>query len=94
MEDKTIDISGIDKVKLLEELWKNQKVASFFNNFKHLAPKFDKELAKEAVKDNIDYFQGRNMKVNLSKDHVTWWKAYDEDAGAGTFERVVSELKK
>lgn len=88
-----INISGIDKVKLLKALWMNQSVASFFGNFKALAPAFDEELAKEAVKDYIDYFNGRCIKTDLSKDLINPW-AYDRDAGAGTFQRVVSELKK
>ena len=92
MEDKMIDISRIDKVKLLKALWVNQGVASFFGNFKALAPAFDEELAK-AVKDYIDYFNGRCIKTDLSKDLINPW-LYDRDAGAGTFQRVVWEFKK
>jgi hypothetical protein len=58
-----------------------------------LAPTFDEQLAKEAVKDYIDYFNGRCIKTDLSNDSIDPW-AYDRDAGAGTFQRVVSGLKK
>lgn len=90
--DSKIDISGIDKVKLLKGLWENQGVAAFFAMYNRSAPSFDEQGAREAVKSYIDYFNGRCIKTDLSKDLVDPW-AYDRDAGAGTFQKVVSGLK-
>ena len=61
-----VNIKGIDKVELLKALWDNSKPAIFFilNNIK--PPQFDYNLAKEAVLNSIDYFQGRLIKCDLS----------------------------
>lgn len=83
-----ISITGLDKVKLLEYLWRAQNKASFFALFPQSAPDFDKELAKTAVTTYIDYFQGRAIKADLSGDSVDPW-LYDRDAGAGRFQQIV-----
>lgn len=86
----TTDISGLDKVELLEALWKNQKEAAFFNGF-NTAPAFDREQAKKAVKKSIDYFCGRSIKLDLSKDKVNfqWYDRDSKKAGA----EVVATLR-
>ena len=83
-----ISIQGIDKVKLLEYLWRAQNRASFFTFHPEMAPDFNMELAKTAVTTYIDYFQGRAIKADLSGDTVDP-RLYDRDAGAGKFERIV-----
>jgi len=83
-----ISIQGLDKVKLLEYLWRAQNRASFFTFHPEKDPGFDMELAKSAVTTYIDYFQGRAIKADLSADTVDPW-LYDRDAGAGKFESIV-----
>lgn len=87
----SINISGIDKVDLLQALHARQVPAGFFGGFS--GPSFDKEKAKEAVKQYIDYFCGRAIKTDVSKDTVDPW-LYDRDAGQGAFQSVVDSLKK
>ena len=81
MSDRNLDIKGIDKLQLLKALWENQRVARFYENMPQAAPQWDEKLAKEALAaGHIDYFQGRNMKMNLSKDTLQISTAYDGDA--------------
>jgi hypothetical protein len=90
---QAIDITGLDKIELLERLWTKQIVAAFFRMSGVPSPKFDRGQAAKAVKENyIDYFCGRCIKASLNKDTVnpTW---YDSDAGAGTFANIVSEMR-
>lgn len=86
-----IDISNVDRVALLKGLWENQITAGFFTLNAVLAPSFDEELAKKAVEGRIDYFYGRAIKTDLSKDSVDPY-LYDRDAGQGTFQKVVDSL--
>jgi hypothetical protein len=89
-----IDIRGIDKVKLLEKLWTNQKQAGFFAMYGEMVPGFNALEATEAVKDSIDYFCGRAIKCNLSRDTTDPW-GYDRDApeGEGSFQSIVDQFK-
>lgn len=86
-----IDISKVDKIALLKDLWKNQKTAIFFAFNTLQAPSFDEKLAEKAVKGRIDYFCGRAIKTDLSKDSVDPY-LYDRDAGQGTFQKVVDSI--
>ncbi len=88
-----VDISGVPKVALLYRLWSGQVPASFFGDNMLSSPGFHDDLAKEAVKRYIDYFQGRAIKLDLSKDTIDPW-LYDRDAGSGAFARAVSDLRK
>lgn len=89
----SIDIKGIDKVTLLKALWLNAKPAAFFNNeLAPDAPKWDEKFAAIAVTKHIDYFQGRCIKVDLSKDIITH-QLYDREWGQGKFEQIVNLLK-
>ena len=87
-----INIEGIDKVTLLKELWSKQIVASFFITNDLPPPPFDEVLATKAVKKFIDYFCGRAIKSNLSKDEVDTTN-YNRDAGEGVFEDIVKKLR-
>ena len=89
----TIDISGLDRVELLLRLWTNMKPAAFFAMSGRPSPSFDESAAKKVVGDYIDYFQGRAIKTDLSKDEVNP-RLYDRDAGSGTFKRVVESMRK
>jgi len=63
----TIDITGLDKVKLLKCMWDNVPFMGC-NKDRGYAFKFDEEEAKEAVKNYIDYFCGKCIKTDLSGD--------------------------
>jgi hypothetical protein len=81
MSDRDVDISGLDKLGLLKALWENQRVAVFYANIPQAAPRWDENLAKEALASgHIDYFQGRNIKMNLSGNTLRVSKDYDNDA--------------
>lgn len=88
-----VDISGLDKVALLQKMWANMKPAAFFsmNSFVPV-PSFDETQAKEAVKNYIDYFCGRCIKTDLSKDEVDPW-GYDRDAGSGALQKIVDSMR-
>jgi hypothetical protein len=88
-----VDISGVDKLQLLEALWSNQKTASFFTNPPQLAPGFDHSAATAAIaRGYIDYFCGRAIKADLSGDYVIPY-LYDRDAGPGALQRIVTRLR-
>jgi len=88
-----VDISGIDKVELLHQLWDNMKPASFFKNIPGMVPEFDFESAKSAVsRGYVDYFSGRCIKTDLRGD-TAHPNMYDRDAGVGAFAKIVAGLK-
>lgn len=91
MNSDTVDISGLDKVELLHALWRGQVVANFYGG--GMSPSFNIDHAKKAVTGYIDYFSGRAMKTNLS-GNTAEPRLYNRDAGAGAFERIVSEMRK
>ena len=87
-ENGLIDISGADRVSLLRGLWENAKIASFFGSS---GPPFDESQARDAVHQRIDYFCGRCIKTDLSRDRIDPY-LYDRDAGTGMFQTVVNSL--
>ena len=93
-----ISIQHLSKVELLFQMWKNQKVASFFTVSRTATPVFDpvvdQNKALEAIAQGyIDYFMGRAIKTDLSKDTISSSYAYDLDAGEGTLERIVAAMR-
>jgi hypothetical protein len=55
-----VDITGIDKLVLLKDLWKNSKVARFFKDENIPPPSFNDVEAKQILEGGrIDYFCGR-----------------------------------
>lgn len=89
----TINITGLDKVSLLKNMWDNMPIASFFMQMPHLSPEFDYKSAENAVKNYIDYFSGRCIKTNLSSDFVDP-SMYDRDAGTGALAKIVKSMRK
>jgi hypothetical protein len=88
-----VDISDVDKPKLLAALWLNQKTASFFDNMPGLAPGYNEAEAGAAIaRGPIDYFCGRAIKADLSAKTVDP-ADYDYDAGKGAFQKVVSQVR-
>jgi hypothetical protein len=89
-----LDISGLNKVELLKRLWEKQIVAGFFKFSGLPSPAFDKKEAESAVKKGyIDYFCGRAIKTDLSKNEVDTW-LYNRDAGNNVFEEIVEVMRK
>lgn len=88
-----IDISGLDKVDLLAQLWQTSRPAdSYLSSFLR-PPSFDKERAKIAVNSgSIDYFCGRCIRADLREDYVNPLR-YDCDAGQGVFEKIVQQMR-
>ena len=86
-----IDISDIDKVELLRHLWREQAPATFYTD-NSLTPPFDENEARYAIRGYIDYFCGRCIKSNLTRDRVNP-ALYDQDAGEGKFAEIVTNLR-
>ena len=93
-----VDISGLNKVDLLFALWNKQKIAPFFVQRQQIL-NFDYDLAFEAVKEPIDYFCGRPVKADLSRDFVIP-DGYDEQYnrtgyynGERYFETITEDLR-
>lgn len=87
-----MDISGVDKVELLYQLWVRQEVAAYFKSCPERIPSFDRDAAKEAVKGYIDYFCGRCIKTDLSKDVVDV-ELYSRGPGKLTFADAIAAAK-
>jgi len=88
-----IDITGVNRVMLLHELWNLQIVASFFAHRPDMAPTFnDKEAIVAIQRGYIDYFCGRCIKSDLTKNFVSP-RMYDRDAGDGAFLKAVQIVK-
>lgn len=91
-----IDISGINKVILLKELWYNQKSASFYFNHGIEPPIWNSEtdeLAKKIVNKYIDYFNGKCIKCDISGNMVDSY-LYDRDfPNDKKFQHIVDKIK-
>ncbi len=87
----TVDISGLNKVALLYNLWINQKVIA--PAYMEIPIWFDDETAVKAVTKYIDYFNGRPIKTDISRNIASTW-LYDRDAGKGRFAHVVEMMRK
>jgi hypothetical protein len=89
----SVDISGLNKSRLLFALWNNSGVASVFKNAPFMAPSLNMAKADEAVLGYIDYFCGRCIKSDLSGDSVNPY-LYDRDMGPGAFAKVVAQMRR
>lgn len=90
-----VDISGLDKVVLLEALWRRSKPAAFFYISGVSPPEFYSKVARDDGQRcgwSFDYYAGRVMKCNLSGLSVDP-AGYDRDVGAGAMQDVVSSLR-
>lgn len=90
----SVYIKDVDKVKLLEALWKNKPLAKFYLNNPNIhAPKWNSQDAAMAVeKGMIDHFKGRLIMCDLSGDYVDSTQ-YNHFSHFCTFERVLITLK-
>lgn len=87
-----VNIKGLDKAELLLELWLNSHSQGMSALFGLASPKL--EDCRKALEEStdIDYFFGRVIKVNFSKDEVEEW-LFDRDNGDGAFQRAVDNLR-
>jgi hypothetical protein len=92
MAQYMVDITGVNKVALLHELWTRSKPAAFFAPFPQLAPHFDRDEAIVAVHHPIDYFCGRCIKSDLSGDTASP-NLFDRDFGRGAFAAAVDAVR-
>lgn len=95
-------IKGLNRVDLLEELWKG---ANKFQGFDPMHAAFMKAISGSQTFDRkkaeihlartgyVDYFQERPIKCDLSGDTVNFY-AYNRDAGEGAGEEIVKKAKR
>ena len=90
-----VDISDIDVVVLIRELWKNQRIAAFFHDAPWMAPPepSNNEIMSHLEWGRIDYIAGRCIKTDFSDLKHVNTRLYDRDAGEGTFERIIAKLR-
>jgi hypothetical protein len=88
----SVNIEKLNKVLLLKALWENSKPASFFSFSGVAPPQFDQTSANDAVNSYIDYFQGRMIKSDLSRDTADP-RLYDRDYGQGVFQRIADKVR-
>ena len=86
-DSNTVDISGIPKQLLLEELWKHALVSGFFgrNSPPFVPPPQDSKWS-------FDYYCGRSIKTDISGNTATV-RGYDRDSGQGKFAEIVANLR-
>ena len=87
-----INIAGIDKVKLLRELWNGGRPAAFYTLARKIPLEWSDTAAAESVKGSIDYFRGRAIKADISGDTADP-TTYDEYTEIGAFARAVAKLR-
>ncbi|QFG13220.1 hypothetical protein SEA_GILGAMESH_28 [Streptomyces phage Gilgamesh] len=95
-DDRHIDISGLNKAKVLAALWNNAApppahVMPNPRNFAMTAAEAAEILLRQGA--GFDYLEDRLLKVNLSDDTFDSW-GYDRDNGAGLAARVIDRLRK
>jgi hypothetical protein len=86
-----IDITGIDKAKLLMALHQNSKAQGISFLHEREVSLIDCQKRLELTGD-IDYFAGRVIKCDLSSDQLDG-RMYDRDNGDGVAERVVNSIR-
>lgn len=87
-----IDISGLDKAKVLHALYHNSQCLGM--GFLQAKDEFSLEDAEKALKEStyFDYLHGRVMKIRLDSDELNP-ALYDRDNGQGAALRAISSLK-
>lgn len=88
-----IDISGLDKARLLVKLHEYGR-SLLFEMFPTMSEEKLYIAAQQQLEKNpnIDYFEGCAIKTNLGADVVDPY-LYDRVAGWGTFARAVASMR-
>ncbi len=90
---KKIDIKKIDKLALLKALWQGGKYAAYFDKQKdNELPFFDEQLAKEYLDGFVEYFCGKCIRVDFSKDTIDS-AGYNKANGQDALESVIRCMK-
>lgn len=97
---KEIDIKGIDKIELLEALFKATITDDDYMScdFDYYDSQIDDRVvfnhgkAKIAVKGYIEHFNNHYMKCDLTGDTCNP-EGYDSHYGKGAFKKIVKSLK-
>jgi len=88
----SVDITGIDKIRLLNILWANAKQPGCFSvHANPMPPGFSEAAAKVAVTKYINYFQGKAIKMDLSGNTIEP-HLYDRDFAPGTVAAIVQAI--
>lgn len=95
MQPNTIDISGLDKAKLLQALFdratpQDRSLMNYYSN-----NKLGLTGAENALRNGhgyVDRLAGKVMKVNMSGDRLDPF-LFNQYNGAGTAEQVVQNLR-
>ena len=87
-----IDITGIDKAKLLVALYNasKQQGLGFLAGHQPLTEDEAREMLEKTT--YFDYLHGRVMKVDLEGDELNPW-LYDRDNGEGAAQRAIDTLR-
>ena len=92
-----VNIEGLNRNELIRQLWKNQKVASFFTlGAGGLLPQpplpTDEDIEKQMYMGGLDYLNGRCIKTNFKNLAQVETRLYNRDAGEGKFEEIVRKM--
>lgn len=89
-----INIKGLDKAKLLVELYNrsHQQGMGMFQRARNLTVEDARQLLEQST--YFDYLYGKVMKVDLSSDEEFSEWLYDRDNGQGAAQEVVDKLRK
>lgn len=87
-----MDISGIDRERLLYELWKVRQWDTFWMITQNRTVPFDDSLAKKFTDRKIKILCGKPMYLDLTSDVVDF-TSYNKYAGPGTAELIIHKLK-
>jgi hypothetical protein len=86
-----VDISGLDKAEVLLALHKASKAQGF--SFISLHDPTIEECRDWLKQDlSVDYFAGKVIKCDLSKDGFDPW-GFDRDNGEGSAEAAINKLR-
>ena len=88
-----MDVSGVDRNKLIECLWRKSRPAAFFEMNGIQPPTWTRSCLNEKRGESYDYVCGRALKVTFEKNHVDH-SDYDKYNGEGTFQSCVDEQAK
>lgn len=98
-----MNISGIDKARLIQELHNNapHSPTGTIARFHDLGRDMTYEEAKHVLEGwnhdrgeiRLDYLSGRPLKVTITDDELINARLYDRDAGPGMAETIVGVLR-
>lgn len=101
--EQTIDITGIDKAKLLQELYLGTRalgMGHLHDKPSGLSDNEAKEIVEHKVKNQggdgkiwFDYVAGRPIKIAWDENTLYYPQIYDRDAGEGACQEAVNRAR-